>query len=754
MKKGMNKAFSPAEWETRLYDFWEHNGYLKPGEGKTYTVLMPPPNANASLHAGHGMYTVDDVLIRWKRLQGYAAEWVPGMDHAGFETQFVYEKHLKKQSKSRMDFDRDTLYQDIFAFVQENSGQIYTQFKKLGFLADWSRSVFTLDEHVIAYVYETFRKMVADGLVYRDEYIVNYCVHDGTTLADLEVERIDRKDPLYYIRYQLADGEFQGKPYIVVATVRPEPIYADTHLAVHLDNPKTSELIGRKVRNPMTGAEMEIIADNFVDPEFGTGIVKLTPGHDPNDFEVARTHNLPTHQAIDLNGRMIGGPYEGMKVKQARESAVQDLDAQNSIEKIDEEYEHSVITCYRCGRDLEPLTVPNWFIKVESLKQRVREAVVDDKVKFHPVKYKKQMLEWLDVMHDWPISRQIVWGIRMPVWYKVTDADNIFVRWLDAKGQPQTGYAGAFVREGVSLNDIRKGLQKLTALTGQNEPEYVLSEDLPGDEYLPETDTFDTWFSSGQWPLVTLKPEEYEAKLPTDFMGTLADILKFWISRMILFSLYRENKVPFKHVYLWSMVADAKGQKMSKSKGNVVNPITLVEKYGADAFRGSLFFGVAQGGKVNLAEDRIKAMRNYANKVWNIGRYIHMSRSENESENEPDGHQKDDAEAASDDYSAILDELQKEFSQCEKKCAKNMDMFRFSRSFDDLYEFIWHRFADHYLEVLKEGVRSGNIEVLDALEDVYAHCLKLLHPFMPFVTEAVWKEFYGKETSLLDDTIT
>jgi valyl-tRNA synthetase len=736
----MQKAFIPTEWEEKIYTSWERAGLLssKGIDGEPYTVLMPPPNANASLHAGHGMYSVDDAVIRWKRLNGFASEWLPGMDHAGFETQFVYEKHLKKEGKSRMDYDRQTLYDDIFTFVKNNSSLIYAQFKKLGFLADWSRSTFTLDDDVVAFVHETFTKMHADGYVYRGEYIVNYCTSCGTSLADLEVVYEDRVDSLYYVRYPLVDGEFEGHPYITVATGRTELIPIDTHLAVHPDNPRTKELIGRKVLNPLTKAEMEIIADEFVDPEFGTGIVKLTPAHDPNDFVVGKKLGLPIVTGVDMRGRMVGGPYAGLKVLPAREQSVKDLQDADMMEKINEKYEHSVQTCYKCKRILEPLTVPNWFIKVAELKARVKKVVEEDEVIFHPTKYKKQMLDWLDVMHDWPVSRQLVWGIRIPVWYKVADGTSLHTTWIDKDGVSHHGPVSDFLKDGVSVQTIAQGLQSLIA---SSEAEYVISVDSPGDDYLPETDTFDTWFSSGQWPLVTLKGEEFADRFPTDFIGTLHEILKFWISRMIMFSLYRRDQVPYKHVYLWSMVADKKGIKMSKSKGNVVNPIELVDKYGADAFRASLFFSAAQGGKIILAEDKVRAMRNYANKIWNIGRFIQMCK---------------EADAGDTDQSSIktdLKTIRDEFAAFQKKAIADMEAFHFSRTFDDTYEFVWHRLADCHIEQLKEAMRSGNIEVLEAIEEIYFECLKLVHPFMPFVTEAVWKSFHGEDASILDSRI-
>lgn len=735
----MDSKFIHTQHEAQIYRFWEEKGLLSPSKGKPYTVLMPPPNANASLHAGHGMYTADDIMIRFKRLQGYASLWIPGLDHAGIETQFVYEKHLAKKGKSRMDFDRQTLYEDIFLFVKENSGLIYNQFKRLGFLADWKRSVFTLDAHVMARVYETFAKMAREGHVYRNSYIVNYCVHCGTSLAEVEVDHLERKDALYYIKYSFVNKS----GHIVVATVRPEPIFVDTHLAVNPKDKKNKHLIGKKVLNPLTDTEMEIIGEDYVDPDFGTGIVKLTPAHDPHDFEVATRRGLSIIQAIDWNGRLMqnAGKYAGLKVKAARQEVVKDLQAKGMVEKIDENYIHSVAICYKCKRDLEPLVVPNWFIKVAELKKNVIIAVKKNKVKFYPKKYKKQMLDWLEIMHDWPISRQNVWGIRIPVWYKIEKGQaNLWVWWIDKDKKLQQGNIGQFLESGISLTDIETGLQKVSALTGDSAPQYVISSKKPVGDYLPETDTFDTWFSSGQWPLVTLKEEEYETRYPTDMMGTLADILKFWVSRMIMFSLYLRDEVPFKDVYLWSMVADAKGMKMSKSKGNVINPIDLVDTYGADAFRASLLFGTAQGSKVIMAEEKVKGMRNFANKIWNMARFLYIQ-IDPLSQN---------VDVKTKEYQSILKELLNEFEIEKKEYMENMNRYQLSRSLDLVYEFLWHRFADVYIERLKDEIRNGNIEVLDRMKEVYFENLKMLHPFMPFVTEAVWKVFHGENQSILD----
>ncbi len=688
----MDKTYQPSKFETEIYNFWEKKGFTKLSKNKSYTILMPPPNANASLHAGHGMYTVDDILIRYKRLQGFASLWIPGLDHAGFETQYVYEQYLKKQGKSRFDFDRKTLYEDIFNFVKENSGLIFKQFRRLGFLADWTRSVYTLDKHVIERVHKTFKQMWDEGLVYRNDYIVNYCIHCGTSLSELETEYIERKDPLYYLKY----GPF------ILATVRPETKFGDTAVAVNPDDKRYKKWIGKEieVEGLIDQFRLKVIADKAVDPEFGTGVVKVTPAHDPNDFEIARRHNLKLKKIINLDGRLneATGPYRGLTIKKARKIIVEDLQKKGLIEKINKNYEHSVAVCYRCRNDLEPTVIPNWFIQVSELKKPVIEVVKKEKVKFYPKKFKKQMLAWLEQMHDWPISRQIVWGIRIPAW----QCKNC---------QEWTVTAGVTPR----------GCNKCGS-----------------SELVQDEDTFDTWFSSGQWPLVTLKKEEYKTRFPTDLMGTLSDILKLWVSRMIMFSLYIKDEVPFKDVFLWSLVADAKGVKMSKSKGNVINPIDLVDKYGADAFRTTLFFGLSQAGKVNLSEDKVRGMRNFTNKVWNIGRFIYMNR------------QVKSEKLKVKNYNSKLKNLIKEFEEEKKDYFKYMDSYQFSRAFDLVYEFLWHRFADFYVEELKEELKNGRIEAYTVLEQVYLENLKFLHPFMPFTTEAVWKIFKGQNESILN----
>ena len=731
----MDKKFIPSQAEENIYRFWEKEKLNRSEKGKPYTILMPPPNANASLHAGHGMYSVDDVLIRYKRLLGFASLWIPGTDHAGFETQFVYEKHLAKQDKSRMDFDRQTFYDNVYKFVQDNSGLIYQQFKKLGFLADWKRSIFTLDKHVLKRVFKTFEMMQKEGLIYRDDYLVNYCTYCGTSLAELEIEHVERIDPLYYMKY----GPF------VLATVRPETKFGDTALAVNPKDKRYKKWVGKMVEaEGLLGKfKIKVIADETVDPKFGTGVVKITPAHDFNDFETGKRHGLDIKQVVDIRGRLnkLAGPYEGLKVKQARQKVAEDMEKKGLMEKTDRDYLHSIAICYRCKRDLEPMIIPNWYIKVETLKPPVIQAVKKNKIRFYPGKFKKQLLLWMERMHDWPISRQIAWGIRIPAWYDVKTNPDIFVIFLDKTGKSNSGYIKDLLKN-FDLKEIEEGLQKLAA---PKKSKFVISEEKPVGNYLRETDTFDTWFSSGQWPLVTLKEKEYKERFPTDMMGTSKDILEMWVSRMIMFSLYIKKEVPFKNVYLWPMVTDSKGQKMSKSKGNVINPIDLVYKYGADAFRASLFFGTSSEGKINLGEEKIIGMRNFANKIWNIGRFIEMNRISN--------FQFPISKQTSNPNGLILKKLQKEFEEEKKQYLKSMDSFKFSQAFGLVYEFIWHRFADYYIEQLKEELKAGRIEVLEELQKVYFENLKMLHPFMPFVTEAVWMVFNQGKKSILEERL-
>jgi valyl-tRNA synthetase len=726
----MEKTFEHQKVEKNIYEQWEKSGAFQPKGDKPFTILMPPPNANASLHAGHGMYTIDDILIRWKRMQGYSAQWIPGRDHAGFETQFVYEKHLAKEGKSRLDFDRQTLYNNIAKFVEDNSGLIFEQFRRLGFSADWNRSVFTLDPHVLSQVFKTFQKMAGEKLVYRSDYLIQYCPFCGTSLAELEILHDEREDKLYYMKY--------GP--LTVATVRPETLFGDSALAVHPKDKRYAKYIGTEVPLPLTTRMIPVVADEMVDMKFGTGVVKITPAHDANDFEAGKRHQLPIINIINQMGRMTLPPdvttpeINGMKVKAAREATVLALQKAELMDKIDEHYLHSVTVCYKCKRDMEPMTVPNWYIKVENLKPLVVAAIKAKKTQFFPKKFERQILDWMEIMHDWPISRQVAWGIRIPAWYQISE--NLHVTFLDPMRKQVSGQIGELLKT-YTFEEIETGLQTLSAPI---EAMYVVSEKKPGENYLQETDTFDTWFSSGQWPLVTLKEDEYATRYPTDVMATMVDILKIWVSRMMMFGLYNRGEVPFKNVYLWPTVVDAKGQKMSKSKGNVINPIDLVDKYGADAFRMSLLFGNGEGGKVPLSDDKVRAMRNFANKIWNMSRfYLMMAEGK---EIAPLNHSTIKTLKNEQDKVMI-----KQLDEVIKKMTTLLEKFRFSEAADLIYEFMWHTVADVYIEQVKD--REDQEVTLSVLRHVIFTGLKLLHPFMPFVTETIWKELNPDDGMLI-----
>lgn len=702
----MQKTFVPSEWEEKLYAQWEQKGVFTAKadpKKEAFSIILPPPNANADLHVGHAMYVYEDAMIRYNKLQGKEVLWLPGADHAGFETQFVYEKHLAKQDKSRFDFPREELFQNIWDFVMQNRETMENQLRKLGFALDWEKKKFTMDDDIVAIVYQTFERMFNDGLIYRDLKLVNYSPFDGTAFSDLEVLHEERQDNLWHITYKSIEGDFD----IVVATTRPETLLGDTAVAVHPEDKRYKDKIGKKVIIPFVNREVTIIADDVVDPKFGSGAVKVTPAHDHTDWDIGKRHNLEIVQVTGFDGRMNenAGEFKGLKVKQAREEIVNKLKEMGVLIK-EETITHTIPVSYKSGRPIEPLPKEQWFIKVRPLTEKAMEAVENGEIEVHPKRFKKILVDWLDRFHDWNISRQIVWGIRIPAYQ--CGSDHSEKGWFVSTEKPVT-----------------------CLKCGKN------------CGFKQDEDTFDTWFSSSQWPMLTLKTQKdkelYDYFYPTTVMETGYDILPVWVTRMIMMGIFVTGKVPFKHVYLHGMVRDRKGQKMSKSKGNVVNPLAMVEKYGADALRATLLFQTTPGGDVNFAEDKITGMRNFANKIWNIGRLL-QTYEEGE---------KNTAEPAKEAIEA-LGELKKAHDALEKSVHKNMNAFEFARVFDDLYEFVWHQFADIYIERLKDEVRSGNIKVLEEMKKTFSVDLKLLHPFMPFVTEAVWKELHGEDTSIFD----
>ena len=660
----MEKNYEHKLYEEKLVEAWEKSGAFAPaGKGKPFCIIMPPPNANEALHIGHVMFvTVEDILARYHRMLGQATLWLPGTDHAGIETQYVFEKKLGKEGKSRFDFDRETLYKMISDYVDEQSGIAIGQMKRVGASADWTRLKYTLDKDIVSLVNETFKKLHSDGLIYRKEKLVNYCTRCGTAFSELEVEYEEREDKLYTIDYGI----------IRVATTRPETMLGDSAVAVNPTDRRYKKLIGQEVELPLVGRKIKIIADAMVDKKFGTGAVKITPAHDPNDYEVAERHGLPLIQVIGTNGKMTAeaGKYAGLSATAAREQILVDLG-----EKLTETkpYTHNVGTCYKCHRVIEPLPLPQFFIKVKPLAEKALTALDTKETIVFGAGREKILRHWLTNLRDWNISRQIVWGIRMPVWYLNGDKGN-----------------------------------------------YVVSESSPGEGYVQETDSFDTWFSSGQWPVVTLKTGQsgdFEKFYPTTVMETGYDILPFWVMRMMLLCIYLTGKSPFKFVYLHGLVRDERGQKMSKSKDNSINPLLLIDKYGADALRMALVMSTTAGQDSNTGESKVRGMRNFANKIWNATRFVvgEESRILN-------------LESSNKDFEKKLENVVKEVT-------KQLDDLKIGLAAETVYNEFWHWYCDGVIEEYKAGKVTRD-ELIGGLKTF----LKLLHPFVPFVTEACWKE--------------
>ncbi len=717
----MDSRYDHLQHEKKTYDLWESRHAFSPATAdlrlktsNSFCIIMPPPNANDPLHVGHAMFvSVEDILIRYHRMLGESTLWLPGTDHAGIETQYVFEKKLAKEGKSRFQFDRQTLYQMVWDYVQNNSGVALDQMKQLGASADWSRYKFTLDSDIVDQVLSTFEKMNTDQLIYRGERLVNYCVKCGTAYSELEVKYVERTDPLYYIKY----GPF------TLATVRPETKFGDTALAVNPKDDRYKDWVGKEieVEGLLGKFKLKVIADDYVDPEFGTGVVKITPAHDPNDYQVGKRHNLETIQVIGFDGKLtaVAGKYAGMKVNPARELVVKDLEAAGLIEKVDANYVHNVSTCYRCGSVIEPLPLAQFFISVKPLTQTVLAALDAGETKVHGAGHTKILRHWLTNLQDWNISRQIVWGIRMPVWYPANQ--NLTIKFIDKNQNIIHGNITDLLQT-YSLTEIETGLQTLSA---PKEAEYIISRTKPGDNYLQETDTFDTWFSSSQWPIVTLKanqPGDFEQYYPTAVMETGYDILPFWVMRMMMMGGYLTGKMPFRDVYLHGLVRDEKGQKMSKSKGNVINPLTLVDKYGADALRMALVMSTTAGHDSAVGEMKVKGMRNFTNKIWNAARFLKLKMDESHEPPEPSEPPADTA------FTNHLNQVVKDITQ-------QLNDFKIGLATETAYNEFWHWYCDQAIEQCKNGDISIGVMYQGLIT-----WLKLLHPFMPFVTESIWQE--------------
>ena len=700
----MDKIYNNKNVEEKIYKEWEEKGFFRPEinpKGKPYCIILPPPNANGNLHFGHAMMSLEDILIRYHRMKGESALFLPGADHAGFETQFVFEKKLQAEGKSRFDYKRENLYQMIWDYVMKNKTNMEDQLRKLGFSLDWSREKFPLDKDIIELVYKTFKKMSDDGLVYRGDRLVNYCTHDGTSFSDLEVVYEERKNPLYYIKY--------GP--LVLATTRPETKFGDTAVAVHPDDKRYKKYINKEleIETVLGKAKIKVVADKMVDPDFGTGVVKITPAHDFDDFEVAKRHNLPMVQVINYDGRMNekAGKFAGLYIKQARKAVVEEMQKKGLIDHIDEEYTHRIGLCYKCKNPIEPLPLEQWYIKVEKLTKEAIKVVKDGKIKFYPKNFEKRYFQWMENLKDWNISRQVVWGIRIPAWQCLECGE-----WIVTEGE---------------------------------EPKECLK--CKGSKLKQDEDTFDTWFSSGQWPIVTLKTDkegDFGKFYPTSVMETGYDILPAWVSRMIMLGVYLENKVPFKDVVLHGLVNDPFGKKMSKSKGNVVNPLEIVDQYGADALRFALVYGTALGNDQLLSYSKLQAMRNFSNKLWNMGRFIEMQQAQN---SEFKIQKNLTTEQLKNFTIHKNDRLMIEKTErLVKEITRLLDKYDFNHAAQNLYDFTWHDFADIYIEDVKKRIDYDSFNILTTS---YLTLLKLLHPFMPFITEEIHKQLWKTEDYLI-----
>lgn len=721
----MDSQYDPKKVEDKIYRLWEESGFFNPdnlpGERpRPYCIIMPPPNANEALHLGHAlMTTLEDILIRYRRLRGDLTLWLPGADHAGFETQVVFERKLEKQGQNRFQFERDVLYRMIWDYVQENKDVAKNQLKRLGASCDWSRAKFTLDSDIVKIVYQTFEKMYNDGLIYRGPRIINWCPKHQTGLSDLEVRYEDREDKLWYIRYPIvADGEALSadRQYIEVATTRPETLLGDTAVAVNPKDERYEKLVGQKVMLPLANREIPIVADEAVELEFGTGAVKVTPAHDAADFEIGQRHKLETIGVIGQDDKMTaaaGEPYAGLKIAEARKKVVADLQAQGFLTK-EEPYKHSVGVCYKCGRAIEPLVSDQWFIKIQSLAERAIKAVNSGEVKFISAKYEKIFQHWMANIRDWNISRQIVWGIRIPVWYCVPSE--------------------ALAKEGNK--------EKSCWVVADKQPDKCPK--CGATEFIPEEDTFDTWFSSGQWPFATLqtnRPGDFEKFYPTAVMETGWDILFFWVARMVMMGYYATGREPFKEVYLHGLIRDKDKQKMSKSKGNVVNPLAVVDENGADALRMALVFNAASDSDLPFSEDKVVAQKRFANKIWNAARFSLLNL---------EGF----AEGAARKFTAADEAILKELSEVAQKVTRDLDNYNFHEAAQSAYHFFWHSFCDKCIEDVKNRIKepvSGEDKAAAqyVLWKVLGDSLKLLHPFMPFITEEIYQSLPGKKQPAL-----
>jgi len=707
----MKKVYDHQKTEKQIYRLWEKSGYFNPDKlpwkkGKPFTIIMPPPNANDPLHIGHAVFvTLEDLMIRYERMKGKKVLWLPGTDHAGFETQVVFEKKLAQEGKSRFSMSHEEFFKLVWDYTQKNKKIVKQQLKTLGASCDWSREKFTLDKDIIKVVYQTFEKLWQDGLLYRGQRIVNYCPKHQTAFSDLEVKYQEEKSKLYYIRYDFVKDKTRS---ITVATTRPETIPGDIAIAVNPKDKRYKNIINEFVIEPITRRKIPIISDERVKIDFGTGALKITPAHDALDFEIGKDHHFEIRQTLNFDGKFndLAGPLKGLNVVEAREKALHLLKDNHHLEK-EENYAHEVGHCYKCRTTIEPMIMEQWFVKMiqpfgkanKSLRDLAIETVKKGQIKIIPKRFEKVFFHWMNNLKDWNISRQIAWGIRLPVWYCQDQAN--------ATCQSHQGII-------ISL----KGKPPKCPYCG--------SKNLVQDK-----DVLDTWFSSGQWPFATLianKKKDFKKFYPTEVMETGWDILFFWVARMMMLGVYWTGEVPFRTVYLHGLVRDKDRQKMSKSKGNTIDPLAVTELYGTDALRMALIIGNTAGNDIIISEEKIRGYRNFANKIWNVSRFILMNLQGFDGKKPTlKPHDK---------------KILKDFKKTGKKITHYLDHYRFSLAGETLYHYFWHTFADKIIEETKTRIKEGKEKKAAQyiLLKILMDSLKMLHPFMPFVTEAIWQK--------------
>ncbi|MGQ9859203.1 MAG: valine--tRNA ligase [Thermodesulfobacteriota bacterium] len=710
MVNKLPKAFDPKQIEAKWYSYWETQGLFRadPSKGGTpFSIVIPPPNVTGSLHMGHALNnTLQDICVRYKRMDGFNVLWMPGTDHAGIATQNVVEKQLAQEGLTRHDLGREAFIDRVWKWREVYGGHIIHQLKRLGASCDWSRERFTMDEGLSRAVREVFVRLYADGLIYKGDYIINWCPRCSTALSDLEVEHQEHDSRLYYVRYPLEEGE----GFLTVATTRPETMLGDTAVAVNPYDARYTHLVGKRCRLPLVGRLLPIVADPYVQPEFGTGALKITPAHDPNDFEIGIRHGLEKIRVIDDVGRMNqnAGAFAGLDRDLCRQEIVEALSEQGLMEKV-EPYQHKVGHCQRCHTVIEPTLSKQWFVKVKPLAQEAIKAVRDGRTRIIPAKWENDYFAWMENIKDWCISRQIWWGHRIPAWY-CQDCGGVTVASLDPSACSSCG-----------------------------------SQRLEQD-----SDVLDTWFSSALWPFSTLgwpdSTPELDFYYPTSLLVTGFDILTFWVARMLMMGLRFMGEVPFRHVYIHALVRDIEGRKMSKSLGNVIDPLEVIDQCGADAFRFALAAFAAQGRDIKLSMERVEGYRNFMNKLWNAARFVLMNL---------DGDAHPEERGAPTESTLAERWIRSRLARTIMEVRDHLDGYRFNEAAGAIYQFLWHEYCDWFLEWIKPtlyGKTSSEQKrrTQEVMVQVLRHVLQLLHPFAPFITEEIWQSLPGACGSIMN----